>query len=191
MGGGRQEFYLVWGEEFARRFAESKFPQVAGGARKFSVNLGTDCHFGILRLRCVRSPSLPWSRSRMKIARLAILTLLCFPFAAAQTSPNLDDGMRPYGSFHGGDIDSISLVGGNLNLHIPIISYPQRGGKLDVNYFLRLTSKNWEKKWFPSPSCLSCGYYKWVYRVRGSRAPDPDIVLVSNHHLKADRKSVV
>lgn len=105
------------------------------------------------------------------------------PPATAQTAPKLDDGMRPYGSYHGGEVDSISLPGGNLNIHIPIISFPQRGGKLNVEYFLRLTSKNWEQKWVSVPTDPNGGYFKFVYRQRGSHSPDPNVVMVSNHHL--------
>jgi hypothetical protein len=105
------------------------------------------------------------------------------PTATAQTAPKLDDGMRPYGSYHGGEVDSISLPGGNLNIHIPIISFPQRGGKLNVEYFLRLTSKNWEQKWVSVPTDPNGGYLKFVYRQQGSHSPDPNVVMVSNHHL--------
>jgi len=44
-----------------------------------------------------------------------------------QDSPNMEQGIKPYGSYHGGDLDSVNLLNGNLTLHIPLISYPQRG----------------------------------------------------------------
>ena len=53
----------------------------------------------------------------------------------AQDNPTTgEQGLKPYGSFHGGDIDSISLANTKLNLHIPLVSYPQRGGKLHVGF---------------------------------------------------------
>lgn len=52
---------------------------------------------------------------------------MSFGFAVAQNDPSLDTGLKPYGSYHGGDLDSVSLTNGNLTLHIPLAGYPQRG----------------------------------------------------------------
>jgi len=51
--------------------------------------------------------------------------------AGAQTpdDPAAEFGFKPYGSFTAGDIDSINLLNLNLNVRIPLVSYPQRGGK--------------------------------------------------------------
>ena len=68
--------------------------------------------------------------------RLFGLAVVLFAFsfsqlAHAQTLPptSSDDlmGMSPYQSYHGGDIDSISLTSGMLNINFPFLSYPQRG----------------------------------------------------------------
>jgi len=39
-------------------------------------------------------------------------------------------------TYHGGDIDTISLVNGKLDLHAPLISWPQRG-KLNFGFTIR------------------------------------------------------
>jgi RHS repeat-associated protein len=44
--------------------------------------------------------------------------------------------MKPFGSYHGGNIDTVSLFNGQLSLDIPLISYPQRGGKLKLEFHL-------------------------------------------------------
>jgi len=54
--------------------------------------------------------------------------------AKAQDPAGLEQGLKPYGSYDGGDLDSISLVNGGLDLHIPLVSYPQRGGKLNISF---------------------------------------------------------
>lgn len=54
----------------------------------------------------------------------------------AQETPSVDQGLKAYGSFHGADIDSIILTNRKLNLHIPLISYPQRGGRLHAGFFV-------------------------------------------------------
>jgi RHS repeat-associated protein len=62
--------------------------------------------------------------------------------AFAQTNVNEEQGMGPFGSYHGGDLDSISMTGGGLSLHIPLVSFPQRGN-LDLSFAVYATSKGW------------------------------------------------
>ncbi len=78
----------------------------------------------------------------MRVARLLLPTLslfavICVPSAFGQTTPDLEEGMKPYGDFHGGDIDQVSLSSGKLVLNIPLVSYPQRGGKIKLGFGLR------------------------------------------------------
>jgi RHS repeat-associated protein len=54
----------------------------------------------------------------------------------AQMDPIFEQGFKPFGSFQGGNIDSVNLLNGYVNLHIPLVSYPQRGGKLHLDLFL-------------------------------------------------------
>jgi hypothetical protein len=62
---------------------------------------------------------------------MAVAILLASSVAGvAQTSPDLEQGMKPYGSYHGGAIDSVSLTNQNLTLHAPLFAYSQRGGEL-------------------------------------------------------------
>ncbi len=78
----------------------------------------------------------------MRTARLILSALLPIaaifaPSAFGQTTPDLEEGMKPYGDFHGGDIDQVSLSSGKLVLNIPLVSYPQRGGRIKVGFGLR------------------------------------------------------
>jgi RHS repeat-associated protein len=68
--------------------------------------------------------------------------LLLTTISTAQTNPNEDQGVKPYDSLHGGDLDSISLTNGGLSLHIPLASFPQRGG-LDLSFFVSFSNKQW------------------------------------------------
>jgi RHS repeat-associated protein len=63
--------------------------------------------------------------------------------AQLNVDPTLERGLKPYGSFEGGAIDSISVVNGSLNLHIPLVSYPQRGGKLHVGFHVDYTTNSY------------------------------------------------
>ncbi|HEV1993136.1 MAG TPA: hypothetical protein VGR03_02285, partial [Candidatus Acidoferrum sp.] len=75
--------------------------------------------------------------SRLVLPTLFLIAAICVPSAFGQTTPDLEEGMKPYGGFHGGDIDQISLSSGKLVLNIPLVSYPQRGGKINVGFGLR------------------------------------------------------
>ena len=61
----------------------------------------------------------------------------------AQDLPEFEIGLKPFGTYHGGDIDSVSLTNGNLTLHIPLFSYPQRGGKLTKSLAIIYNNKGW------------------------------------------------
>lgn len=63
--------------------------------------------------------------------------------AFAQQNANLEQGLKPYGMYQGGNLDSISITNRNLTLHIPIVSYPQRGGKLRLNFMGIYNNKGW------------------------------------------------
>lgn len=80
----------------------------------------------------------------MSSIRLYVLIPLTFAvsiLASAQNDVNSDEGLKPYGSYMGGNIDTVSLTNGNLTLHIPLFSYPQRGGRLNLSFYLRYNNK--------------------------------------------------
>lgn len=99
---------------------------------------------------------------------LALCFLTSSVLAQVVPNPNTDMGISPFASLHGGDFDSVSLFGGNLSLHIPLVCYPQRGGKLSLCFFIRYNNKGFIG--FPWPVCSqgSCvTTYKWLWRGNG------------------------
>jgi RHS repeat-associated protein len=60
---------------------------------------------------------------------LSVLFLLTSAQAQSLPPTSSDDqmGEQAYQSYHGGDIDSVSLTSGTLSLNFPMLSYPQRG----------------------------------------------------------------
>ena len=74
----------------------------------------------------------------------AVVFALSSP-ASSQTTPDLEGGFKPYGSYHGGDIDTVNLGTGNLTIHIPLLSYPQRG-RLKLDYWLAYNAEAWHGK---------------------------------------------
>ena len=79
-------------------------------------------------------------------AALCFALLASFMFltgwSAAQDSDDIQQGIKAYGTYHGGDIDSVSMINGNLMLDIPLVSYPQRGN-LSLGYRLVSNGKNY------------------------------------------------
>jgi hypothetical protein len=79
----------------------------------------------------------------MKSAQLCVFVAILMTGivpAIAQTNPNEEQGLKPYDSWHGGDLDSVSMTTGGLALHIPLASFPQRGN-LDLSFMLRHSTK--------------------------------------------------
>lgn len=77
-------------------------------------------------LACSFWPSVKSKKSVRRVVLPAVLFFFAAHLANAQDSAGMEQGTKPYGSYHGGDIDSISVVNGKLTLHVPLISYPQR-----------------------------------------------------------------
>ncbi|HSK42559.1 MAG TPA: hypothetical protein VLA83_01590, partial [Candidatus Binatia bacterium] len=77
-------------------------------------------------------------RSNLCTLLLNILAInCCFAQpASAQSGIDLITGVHPFGSYQLSDIDTVDLGNGKLSIDIPLISYPQRGGKLALNFVL-------------------------------------------------------
>lgn len=79
-------------------------------------------------------------RCALFLIHLTVFSLLPIKSVIAQDNVAFEQGVKPYGSYHGGDIDSISMANVQPTIHIPLISYPQRGGKLKVDFSVALTT---------------------------------------------------
>jgi RHS repeat-associated protein len=60
----------------------------------------------------------------------------------AQVNPDLEQGVKPYGSYHGGSLDRINIQNGNLFFQAGLLSYSQRGGELAYPIVLRYNNEN-------------------------------------------------
>lgn len=96
--------------------------------------------------------------------RLFVFAILLVSFSfvrsplRAQNNADVALGLTPYQSFHGGDIDAVNLTNGNLFVKIPLISYPQRGGKLNLGFSFVANGKDAQTKQVCPPK-LACFYY--------------------------------
>jgi RHS repeat-associated protein len=74
----------------------------------------------------------------------SLTVILLAPSAIAQENQVYETGLNPYATYQSGNIDSINLFNRGLNVDIPLISYPQRGGKLTLDFDLHyLNQGNW------------------------------------------------
>jgi RHS repeat-associated protein len=104
-------------------------------------------------------------------ATITMLLLVNAIVCSAQDLSGLEQGIKPYGSYHGGDIDSISMVNGNLTLHIPLISYPQRGGTLHFGFSIAYNNQVLQPY-------ANCNPYTHICSSEGYRNPFPGIQII-------------
>ena len=135
-------------------------------ALSLDLSPSSDTHLQRMSFRFQRSPSVKSNRlnscgrAHRKSLSINIAVGLLFTFLAcasgyAQTgpTPTTDDqmGLTPYQTYHGGDIDNVSLSTGGLIIHAPLLSYPQRGGLLKENFSLLYNSKPYSIRYRCTP----------------------------------------
>jgi RHS repeat-associated protein len=105
----------------------------------------------------------------MKLTKCLAVAVLCLAISGlsnAQDDSILGMGFTPFGSYHGGDVDSVNLSNGFLNLHIPLVSVPQRGA---IRYEPQVIYR--PAQWSIQSHCdteNSCTAF-WIYRAEGLR----------------------
>ena len=55
-------------------------------------------------------------------------------------------GVKPFATLQGGAVEDINLSNHTLNLHPTLVSYPQRGGKLEFKLVVNYTNATWQEK---------------------------------------------
>ncbi len=75
---------------------------------------------------------------------LLSLSLLCYPVnGLAQYDYLPQVGIKNFVTYQQSNVDSVDLDTGNINLHIPLISFPQKGNKLRLAFFIRYNEPQW------------------------------------------------
>ncbi|HET9364697.1 MAG TPA: hypothetical protein VFP71_06840, partial [Candidatus Angelobacter sp.] len=83
--------------------------------------------------------------------------LLAVP-GVAQSPPDVDQGMKLYGSWHGGAIDTVNIVNGNVFVHADLFSYSQRGAELAYPVMFEYNNKNLSLYQTPCPPGTKLGH---------------------------------
>src|ERR1700743_2478848 len=97
----------------------------------------------------------------LAVALLVAGTLSAF----CQDDPDIEFGFKPFGSYHGGDLDTGNLENKVLNLHIPLMEYPQRGA---ISYapFIQYMNHGWSVTSNCSKQTGVC-QPRWIWRGKG------------------------
>jgi len=118
------------------------FPQPASGQPiSVSQNHPSGNCFAALNLRF-------WRNSTMRFTRLIVIVVAAWAVLqsasfAQSFDPVLETGIQPFQSYDG-TVDAVNVATGQLSLHIPIVSFPQRGGRLHLNYQIVPRQRKWD-----------------------------------------------
>src|ERR1700722_332621 len=78
---------------------------------------------------------------------LFVWTLLPLLFATSaclsQITANTVQGASPYAVYSAGEIDNVNVLNGNVFVKIPLLSYPQRGEDLKMDFYIYANDKQW------------------------------------------------
>lgn len=92
----------------------------------------------------VKDDAIPSIQMTLIFVWFILLTCFLIPcHADAQVYPDAQQGVTPGVAYHVGDFDHVNLSNGNLNINIPLISYPQVGGKLHFGFHIGVNTKSW------------------------------------------------
>jgi YD repeat-containing protein len=92
----------------------------------------------------------------------AILALLVLQITAGFAQASNEQGFKPYGAYQGDDIDQVDLSNGHLELRIPLLAYPQRGGRLKLSYTALDHNPVWNEHTETVPT-TSITFHFWEY----------------------------
>ncbi|MGC2802099.1 MAG: hypothetical protein WCA41_09700, partial [Candidatus Acidiferrum sp.] len=104
------------------------------------------------------------SRARLAFSCILlsiVFLILPFPSRAQVLDSAYQTGLPLFGTFHGGDMDVVSLQNFSLHAEIPILSIPQRGGH-SRNFKFVYETPRYQLVWIPMPTQTnpSAGQYK-------------------------------
>ena len=125
----------------------------------------------------------------IQIRALFVATLIVLPIASlGQNASVLEQGINRDNNYLHSEIDSVNTSNGNLVLHIPLLSYKQRGALPDFELEMGYNNKSWQLATIQAteetiPVCLAqstgpgpCFYYQWIYSGAG-------VQIVRSHSL--------
>lgn len=125
-----------------------------------------------------------WPQYLFPITRTSRLVFACLAASVAsvaQSNPSTDEGMKPYDSFHGGAIDSISMTSGNLFAHKQLYSSAQRG-RATLTLSMQYNNKGYRLQTACTTTTTTVCDYTWHWQGSGMMLiPDQRLGISSQH----------
>src|SRR3989454_2601241 len=114
---------------------------------------------------------------------LSLIALQCVlsPGAAAQSVNPYDGFNRPFGPYLHADLDSVNILTGDLSLHIPLVSYPQRGDDLRLSFQVGYKQPGWT-------ATYECFFTTCKYIWTGSGVPQ--LIIFDDQRLSIGRSQL-
>lgn len=72
-----------------------------------------------------------------------ILVFIADTASFSQTTSDVAIGLSPYAQYAPSGIDNVNPLNGNLYLKLPVVGFPQRGGRLRLNFYVFYNDKQW------------------------------------------------
>lgn len=104
------------------------------------------------------------NRFRLCVCLSALVLALSPAILRAQN--DFTQGFVPFGSYQSSPFDSVNVSNGNLLLHIPLVSYPQRGAMPNFELRLSYSPSLWSRKDIPGNGNVA-PYSYWVHGGQG------------------------
>jgi RHS repeat-associated protein len=131
------------------------------------------------------------------VSRKLIPAILCLLAAvgqlnlAAQENPNLDVGFRPFGSYEGGDFDTVAFGTRTVSIFTPIASWPQRGSQLKSSLNLLYNNKAWGVHETCNLQTGACTFdWRWQYPATNPRPKGTVQLIVSTGNVTSTLRNV-
>src|ERR1017187_141052 len=114
----------------------------------------------------------------LKFSSVIVLAVLLSiaPRLSAQDPPNIALGLNSQATYYGGDVDSVDMTTGRLNLHIPLYVDHSQRGDLNFSYDVYYASPG---VWNQICSKTFCHWSRGVYGILGPEIGSPDFVSYS------------
>lgn len=109
-------------------------------------------------------------------------------YAQYPTTSDIATGLSPMAVYNVGDVDNVNPANGNLFLNIPLLSYPQLGKRLRLNFKIYYNDKAWfivptsTLSYSPTGSYLS-GIWSWYPVTQESQVDDIGIYVARDQNL--------
>ncbi|HET9184487.1 MAG TPA: RHS repeat-associated core domain-containing protein [Candidatus Angelobacter sp.] len=108
-----------------------------------------------------------------RATRWLLVVLCCYGFALAQSSPDVEQGMKAFGSYSGGAIDHISLSNGNAFVQGNLFNYSQRGGEFAYPVTFQYNNKAFSQYQTPCQPGTKLGTFTCPLRITILFGPNP------------------